>query len=326
MASSEPVWIEVTRGDRVESRHRVDAVVSDSSGNVVEVFGDTSRPTQPRSAAKPIQALPLVLSGAADAFGLTQAELALACASHCSEPGHVDAVRSLLDRVGSGVHELECGAHWPINDEATDAMVIAGIEPGPEHNNCSGKHSGFLTTAHHLDEDPIGYLQAKHPVQQRVTAILEQMCSYEFAGQTPGIDGCGIPVWTMPLANLALGWARLTDSSSTSAEIGVAANRLLDAMTSEPWYVSGTNQTSTLIMEEFGPRVAVKGGAEGVFGGADRTRQLGIALKTDDGSSRGSNIAIDALIRRVIGAPAPEPELLHNVGGTLVGEVRVASF
>ena len=113
---------------------------------------------------------------------------------------------------------------------------------------------------------------------------------------------------------------------STSQEVGVAADRLLDAMTAQPWYVSGTNQTTTLIMEEFGPRVAVKGGAQGVFCGADRTAKLGIALKTDDGSSRGSNIAIEALIRRVIGVEAPEPQVLRNVAGTPVGEVRVASF
>lgn len=318
------MWIEVTRGGRVESRHRIDVAVCTSAGELVDSFGDPDRPTQPRSASKPIQALPLVTSGAAAAFDLSQVELALACASHSSEPGHVGAVLQLLDRVGSGAHELECGAHRPGNQAAADALIRDGVEPGREHNNCSGKHSGFLTTAHHLGEDPTGYLSPSHPVQRRVTAAMEMMCGLSLDGQEPGIDGCGIPVWTVPLRGLATGWARLADPAATSDDVGAAGTTLLDAMTAEPWFVAGTDRSCTRIMKERGPRVAVKTGAEGVYCGVDRADGIGIALKCDDGAGRGAELAIEAVLRRVLGEPAPAPTPVHNAAGTIVGEIRTA--
>ena len=211
MISDEPMWVEVTRGDRVESRHRIDVAVCDSAGKLVAGFGDRQRPTQPRSAIKPIQALPLVLSGAAAAFSYSQAEYALACASHGAEPGHVDAVLSLLERIGSGPHELECGSHLPAHEESAHALIRAGVEPGAQHNNCSGKHAGFLATAHHLGDDPRGYVKPDHPVQIRVRDILADMAREILRGQKPGIDGCGIPVWTLTLTGLASAWSQLSD-------------------------------------------------------------------------------------------------------------------
>ena len=325
MISAEPMWIEVTRGGRVESRHRIDAAVCDSSGAVVDSFGDPMRPTAPRSASKPIQALPLILTGAADAFDLAAHELALACASHNAEANHVDSVRAVLARAGSGVDELECGAHGPINEDADLALIRANIAPGSEHNNCSGKHMGMLVTAHHLGEDPMGYIQPDHPVQQRVTTMMAEMCNADLSTQRPGIDGCGIPVWTMPLAELATGWARMADGRSTDEATAAAATRLFDAMVAEPHYVAGTGRSCTRLMNSYGPRVAVKGGAEGVYCAVDRQEQLGIALKTDDGSSRGSELAVETIIAKLLGHDAPAPTPVLNVAGTLVGEVRVAA-
>jgi len=319
------MWIEATRGGRVESRHRVDVAVCGPGGEVVHAFGDPSRPTQPRSAIKPIQALPVVLTGTADALDMSAAELALTCSSHNGEPRHVDAALALLERAGSGPDELQCGAHPPLHVESAAAMVRAEIAPGHEHNNCSGKHSGFLATAHHLGEDPSGYLEPGHPVQQRVTALVAELTSETLADQTPGIDGCGIPVWTVPLSALATGWARLSCSAATSDDVGAASTRLFDAMAAEPWFVAGTDRSCTRIMTERGPRVVVKGGAEGVYCAVDRENQLGIAVKTDDGSKRGSELAIEAAIRLVLGQAPPDPMPIHNVAGTLVGEVRLAT-
>jgi len=265
-----------------------------------------------------------VLTGTADALDMDQADLALLCSSHNGEPGHVDRVLTLLERAGSGPHELQCGAHPPLHAESAAAMVRAGIAPGHEHNNCSGKHSGFLATAHHLGEDPAGHLEPGHPVQQRVTAMVAELTSEFLADQTPGIDGCGIPVWTVPLAALATAWARLCCSVVTSDDVGAASTRLLDAMAAEPWFVAGTGRSCTRIMTERGPRVVVKGGAEGVYCAVDRENQLGIALKTDDGSKRGSELAIEAMIRHVLGEAPPDPTPIHNVAGTLVGEVRLS--
>lgn len=323
MTSGQPMWIEVTRGGRVESRHRIDAAVCTSAGELVDSHGDPARPTLPRSASKPIQALPLVLSGAADAFGFSAAELALACASHSGEPGHVEVVLAALGRAGSGPHELECGAHRPSHEPAADALVRAGLEPGPEHNNCSGKHTGFLVTAHHLGEDPAGYIAPDHPVQRRVTAAMSDLCEHTFDGQEPGVDGCGIPVWAVPLTALARGWARLADPARLGTDLGAAATRLLDAMVAEPWFVAGTGRTCTHLMEHNGPRVAAKGGAEGVYCAVDREQAIGIALKCADGSRRGSELAVATIIARTLGEPDPDPVPVRNVAGRVVGEVRV---
>jgi len=319
------MWIEATRGGRVESRHRVDVAVCDTEGNVVHAFGDPTRPTQPRSAIKPIQALPAVLTGAADAYEITQAELAMLCSSHNGEPAHVDMVLGFLERVGSGPDELKCGAHRPLHEASADAMVRAGISPGAEHSNCSGKHAGFLATAHHLGENPAGYLEPRHRVQERVTAMIAEMTSHTLTEQSPGIDGCGIPVWTVPLGALATSWARLARVPVPNEDIGAASNRLLDAMAAEPWFVAGTGRSCTRIITERAPRVVVKGGAEGVYCGVDRGNQLGIALKTDDGSKRGSELAIEAAIRHVLGESPPDPTPLYNVAGTMVGEVRLSA-
>jgi L-asparaginase II len=319
------MWIEVTRGGRVESRHRIDVAVCDSSGAIVDSYGDALRPTAPRSASKPIQALPLVLTGAADAFSLAPHELALACASHNAEANHVESVRSVLARAGSGVAELECGAHSPMDGAAYEAMIRADVPPGPEHNNCSGKHMGMLITAHHMGEDPTGYIRQEHPVQQRVTSHMAEMCGTDLSKQSPGIDGCGIPVWTVPLAELATGWARMADGGSTSQATAEAANRLFDAMVAEPHFVAGTGRSCTRLMTAYGPRVAVKGGAEGVYCATDREVALGIALKTDDGSRRGSELAIETIIAKLLGHEAPPATPVLNVAGTQVGEVRVAT-
>ena len=315
----------MTRGGFVESRHRIDAAVCDSSGKPVDSFGDPSRPTAPRSASKPIQALPLVLSGAADAFGLAEHELALACASHNAEVKHVETVRAVLARAGSDVAELECGAHAPINEAAAEAMIVAGTAPGSEHNNCSGKHMGMLVTAHHLGENPKGYIAPEHPVQQRVTAMMAEMCRADVAGQTPAIDGCGIPVWTVTLGELATGWARMSDASSTDETTAAASKRLFDAMVAEPFYIAGSGRACTRLITDYGPRVVVKGGAEGVYCAADRDAMLGVALKTDDGSKRGSELAIETIIAKLLGHEAPPPTPVLNVAGTTVGEIRVGS-
>ncbi|MBN4047388.1 asparaginase [Acidimicrobiaceae bacterium AH-315-P05] len=315
--------VEVTRGNRVESKHRVDAVVSDAKGVVVASWGDADRPTQPRSASKPLQAIPLITSGAADDAGLTEVELALACASHNGEEGHVAAVEAWLGAVGASVADLECGSHAPSYRPAADAMVSNGISPTAAHNNCSGKHSGFIHTLLHLGDEIAGYLSPSHPQQVRVTRSLTRFAGIDVATQAPGIDGCGIPVWTMPLQALAKGWAQLQDPQSVDADEAAAANRLLDAMVHQPWFVAGTEGRSTTIMHARGGRVVAKGGAEGVFCAVDRETGRGFALKTADGASRASEVAIEWLVARMLRLDEPAPEVLRNHAGTAVGEIRV---
>lgn len=301
----------------------MDVAVVDGGGGLVASFGDVDRATQPRSAIKAIQAVPLITSGAADDAGLTEVELALACSSHNGEVGHVAAVESWLDSIGASPDDLECGAHVPYYRPAADAMVIAGESPTPAHNNCSGKHTGFVHTSVHLGEEPSGYLAPSHPQQVRVTRSSSRFTGIDVAGQVPGVDGCGIPVFTFPLRALAMGWARLATGEGVDADAATAGSRLLDAMTHQPWFVAGTDRHCTSVMYSHGGRIAAKTGAEGVFCAVDRESGRGVALKADDGASRASEHAIDWILARLVKAEPPAPTILRNWAGTEVGQIRV---
>src|SRR4249920_3897095 len=167
-----PILVEVTRGGLVESCHRGAVAIADADGRVLLGVGDIERPVYPRSAVKAMQALPLIESGAADAFRLGDKELAIACASHSGEEAHIDAVRSLLAKAGLDESQLACGAHWPIGERASRELMRAGKSPTAIHNNCSGKHAGMLAVAVHRGLDPVGYERLGHPVQQEIRRIL----------------------------------------------------------------------------------------------------------------------------------------------------------
>ncbi len=322
--------VEVRRGGLVESRHEVDAVVvsldgPDGSVDVVEAHGDADRLVMPRSAIKPIQAVPLVRSGAFDAFDLEQADLALACASHNGEAAHVERVAGWLERLGLSAANLECGPEWPIFQPASDVLKAAGIDRGPQHNNCSGKHSGFLTVCTHLGLDPEGYINPDHRLQRdHVTAAIEEFCRFNLTDQTPVVDGCGIPVWSIPLSSLAAGWSRLAAS--------VEGSRIVGAMMAEPFFVAGTGRGCTQFMSDALKPLAVKVGAEGVYCGVvavsdndDSARYLGIALKVRDGARRAAEVAMASILERYGALPRREWPL-HNHAGRLVGELTASGF
>jgi L-asparaginase II len=167
-----PVLVEIHRGNGLESRHRGAAVIADSRGDIVAAWGDIDGPIFPRSAVKMIQALPLIESGAAERFRLTDEHLALACASHSGEPVHVRAVEAWLAQIGLDGNALECGTHEPFSDSAARELIAARQRPSPLHNNCSGKHAGFLTAAHHMNFPIRAYIDKSHPIQRLVTAAL----------------------------------------------------------------------------------------------------------------------------------------------------------
>ncbi len=330
--SDAPVLVEVTRGAAVESRHRGAFAVVDAAGAVVLAAGDIDAPVFPRSAVKPLQALPLVESGAASAFGLTRRELALACASHGGEPAHVEAVGAWLRRAGLDEGALECGAHPPVYADAAMALARRGARPTAPHNNCSGKHAGFLCTAVHLGEDPRGYIQPGHPVQRRVAAALAEMTGADLDAAARGCDGCGIPTYAMPLRAVARGMARMTDTVGLGAERGRAAAAILDAMAAEPFFVGGTGTFVTECMGAAGDAVRVKAGAEGVYAAALPRLGHGLALKIEDGALRAADVAVAALLRRLgCFGEAQERALarflqpvVNNVAGRPVGTMRAA--
>jgi L-asparaginase II len=286
----------VQRGSLTESRHIVHAVICDSAGKIVNSWGDIDSPVYLRSAIKPLQALPLIESGAADAFGVTDRELSLACASHTGEPVHVEAVTAWLKRIGLTVADLECGSHWPTYAPAAHALAAQGRLPTAVHNNCSGKHAGFLTTCLHLEENHRQYIDLQHPVQQRLVRVLEDFTGLDLSDAPVGIDGCSIPTIAVPLSRAALAIARFAVPAKMPAERVRACQRLQQAIAGSPEMIAGSDRLCTALNRSAGGTVIAKVGAEGVYLAALPQSGLGIALKTADGATRGAEVALGAIL------------------------------
>ena len=325
-ASSNPVLVELMRGTVVESRHSGAIAIADARGRLVLALGDVERPVYPRSAVKALQAIPLVESGAADAFGLGDAELAIACASHSGDRAHIEAVRTLLTKAGLDESYLACGAHWPVSDTAMRELVQGGQRPRAIHNNCSGKHAGMLAAAVHLGLDPRFYERPDHKLQIMIAGIISEACGTRLSRDDVGIDGCSVPTWPLPLAALAQGFARLGTGTGLAAARAQAAERLRRACFAFPALVAGEGRFDTVAMRALAPAVFVKGGAEGVHCAALPELGLGVALKIDDGAKRGTERALAEVLAalvpeaRVALAEQLEGELL-NWRGLRVGRV-----
>lgn len=297
-----PVLVEVLRGAIVESAHRGAVAVFDADGKPVWEIGDTAQPVFPRSAVKAIQALPLVESGAADAYGFGDRELALACASHSGEPPHVELARAMLAKAGLDEAALECGAHWPSSHGATLALARAGSVPSALHNNCSGKHSGFLCTCVHSGIAHRGYVKAGHASQEMVREAMQAVTGAAHDADHRGTDGCSIPTYAVPLRSFALGFARMATGAGFEPVRARAAKRLLFACMAEPFFVAGTGRSDVAMMEAAPGRIFVKGGAEGVFCAALPELGLGIALKCDDGAGRAAEAMVAAVLAKLLHA------------------------
>lgn len=321
--------IEVTRGPLVESRHAIHWAVADADGNLMDGWGDTEIPVFLRSAFKPFQTSAVLAGGAADAYGLTEAEIAVTGASHHGEPVHTDAVTSILNKSGVPVSALQCGAHTPFDTAAARALYKAGADPTPLHSNCSGKHAGLLSLARHMDTPLETYLDRGHPMQAAVFRTIAAFFDLEQDGVPFGVDGCGLPAPAASLRASAMAYARFAGSDRLPDPLARAAARLREAQRKHPVMVSGTEGFNTALLQA-APHLAAKGGAEGVFCvGNTRTKQ-GLALKTVDGAGRAVNPATVALLRQLnwlndAQAAALEPfaiEPVRNVAGKPVGEIR----
>jgi L-asparaginase II len=291
----------VHRGPLIESAHKVIAVVSDSQGDINELYGTANTIIYPRSSIKPIQALPIVLSGANDRYGLTSKELAIASASHNGESFHVECVESWLKKLNLSCSDLECGVHPPSSVESNYELVRAGREFNSIHNNCSGKHTGMLCVAKQLNELTNGYSKVNHKVQQLVKSTIEELISYSIPEDAYGIDGCSLPTWAIPIDKFALGLARLAEQELTNKKYVQACKLIFEACVNNPDYVAGTERYCTLIMRECAKQVLVKTGAEGVMAAAIRRPgkpALGIAVKCLDGASRASEAALAFLLNK----------------------------
>lgn len=295
-----PVLVEVLRGAVVESAHRGAVSVFDADGKPVWEIGDPTRPVFPRSAVKAIQALPLVESGAADAYGFGDRELALACASHSGEPAHAELAAAMLAKAGLDKTALECGTHWPFNHDATIALARAGGSPNALHNNCSGKHSGFICTCAHSGIAHQGYVKAGHALQEMVRDAMQSVTGAAHDADHCAVDGCSIPTYAVPLKSIALGFARMATGRGFAPERAKAAKRLLSACMAEPFLVAGTGKADLALMQAAPGRIFVKTGAEGVYCAAVPELGFGIALKCDDGAARASEVMIAAVLAKLL--------------------------
>ncbi|WP_231891266.1 asparaginase [Paenibacillus swuensis] len=258
----------------------------DTTGKVLQILGDPELVTYARSTAKLIQSIPVLESGAANAYKLNDREIAVLCASHSGEPFHVDAVHSILRKMGATDDQLQCGPHYPFNRAIANRMKETGIKPGRVHNNCSGKHTGMLILARHLGVSSTHYMDPAHPVQHAMLAAVADMCDTAVADVALGTDGCGVPVFGLPLSRLALAYARLGKPDGLPEPRAAACRRIMASIAGNPLYVAGTDRFDTRLIEVSQGRLIGKYGAEGVFLLSVPARGWGIAVKVEDGAER----------------------------------------
>ena len=302
-------FAEIWRGPFLESVHSGHAVICDDSGQIVEAWGDPEKVILPRSSSKMIQALPLINSGAADAAGLSTEQLALACASHQGAAIHTDRVGVWLDTLGLNDGDFRCGAQEPNDRDAMEALIRAHEKPCQIHNNCSGKHSGFLTLNKHLGTGP-DYEKPDHAVQKACLEAFETVTQETSLGY--GIDGCSAPNPACTLHGMARAMAHFAAAPEGSAEA-----RLHEAMRLHPELVAGEGRACTELMRAMDGKVALKTGAEGFFIAIWPERKLGIALKAACGTTRAAECAITALLVKLGALDANHPAALKRMNAPI---------
>lgn len=336
---SENPMVDITRGGIVESSHRFVAAVANVHGEVQAAWGNTDLVTFLRSSAKPFQGMPLVESGAAAHYGLSEKELAIACASHAGTDEHIEVINSILRKIELSEADLRCGTHTPYDTGTSKKLIIAGEKPSPIRHNCSGKHAGMLVVARFLDAPTSTYLEPDHPVQKQILHSFGEMVSMAADDIIVGIDGCSAPNFAVPLRNAATAYARLMDPEQFSAERAESCRAIVNAMTAYPKMVSGEGRFDTLLMQVTSAQLLSKGGAEGFQGIGippnilrPGSPALGVALKVLDGDmgSRARSVATIAVLEALGILPEEEHQHLSqfnsrpilNQSGLHVGEIR----
>lgn len=324
--------IDVTRGSIVESSHFGHIAVVDLEGNILYSVGDPHRVTYARSSSKPLQAIPVVESGAAEHYNFSQADIALICASHSGETQHTERVSDILSRIHLPVEALQCGTHIPHDQEGYKKLIREGGELTPLHSNCSGKHSGMLTFASHIEADPATYREIDNPVQVAMRAAVADMAGMKPEEIIIGTDGCGVPVFGLPLDRLALAFAKLSDPSGLPEKRRETVETITSAMIAHPEMVAGTNRFCTELMGALKGRVIGKAGAEGVYTAGVMGKGIGIAVKVEDGNIRAAYPAVVGVLEQLGFLNEADLQalqhhrvpLVKNMRQDTVGELHVA--
>lgn len=321
-ASPYQILVEVTRGPLVESVHFGAFAVVDAAGRLLASAGDPHHAAFLRSSSKPLQALALIERGGEQAFNLSDAEIALMCASHSGTDLHYHTVSALQARLGFGESDLLCGVEPPLDENTRDELKQRGLEPTPNRHNCSGKHTGFLALAKLLGVTKEDYINPRHPLQQVVIQTFAEMIEYPVEKIAVGIDGCSAPVFGVPLFNAALGFARLCDPTGLPPRREAACRRIVAAMTAQPVMVAGSGRFDTEVVEAGEGKFICKGGAEGyqavgILPGAiaPGSPALGVAIKIADGDriGRARPVVVIEMLRRL--GLLGEEQIRERLGG-----------
>ncbi len=329
-----PVLARLWRGSWVESQHRGTWVLVDTSGAPLEGGGHFEHPIFARSSVKSLQALPLVETGAADRFRYQDDELALALSSHNAEPCHTERVARILARLDLGIGDLGCGAQPPTDPKARAELASRGEKPTAVHNNCSGKHAGFLALARHLGVAPADYLNPASEVQRLARLAMEEMSGVRPGEFTTAIDGCSAPTFRLPLVRLATAIARVANPEGLSPVRRAACERMQRAVAAHPVLIAGSyKRLCTDLVKVTNGRLFPKIGGEAVYVVGVRDRGLGFAIKMDDGDTRGLYAVVVELLKRHDFLSSSEYDALadwraetqRNWAGSQVGRLEVTA-
>jgi len=322
--------VKVLRGELVESIHRGHIAVVNAKGELLYSAGNPQEVVYARSSMKPLQAIPIVETGAADHFNFDDADLSLACASHNGEDQHTVRVQSILNRTDLSISDLQCGTHNPRWEETFKEIIKNDKPITPIYNNCSGKHSGMLATAKHMNESTSDYYKLDHPVQKRIMKVISELTEVPEDEIEIGIDGCGVPVHGLPLVNLALSFAKLADPSSLAPSRQESINKVTSAMMAAPEMVGGTDRFCSDFMRVLDGRMFGKAGAEAVYAIGDKETGIGIAIKIEDGNGRATYpVAVEVLNQLGLLTDLQKEQLssyhypqLKNARNETIGELR----
>lgn len=323
-----PLQVHVYREKNIESRHNVSAVVMTSSGQLMQTYGDTAQKIYPRSSIKCIQAIPIISTGALEKFNISDIELALAGASHNGEARHTEAVQNWLSRINLTVADLECGAHAPAHQASFMSLTKVKGSYSALENNCSGKHTGMLSSALAMGVPTKGYSKTEHPVQRLIQKIIEDFTGEKVDDDDVALDGCTLPTYFLRLQNLALAMARFADCKNFSADYAQACERITQAIMNNPFYIAGSDRYCTQMTSLMQQQGFVKTGAEGVMFAALPQLKLGIAVKCHDGNNRAAEVTMtDILLNLKVINEAEAQNLIEpqikNWNGLVTGRIKL---
>ena len=328
------ILAQVIRGETVESAHRGHLIVLDGDGRTIASLGNPETVTFYRSAAKAFQAIPFITSGAAERFGFTESEIALACASHSGEKIHTGLAAAMLEKAGLGEKDLRCGAHLPFSEKTAEAMIRRGEKPTQIHNNCSGKHAAMLAFARHIGAEIETYEKLENPVQQRIMETISLFTAVPPGEIKIGVDGCAAPNFAVSVRAMARSFVKLVNPPEDFDEnLKIACQKIVSAKMNYPELIGGKERLDTILMQAGKRRFISKIGAEGVWlcGVLPNEKWksgLGIALKIEDGDDKRARAVVAIEVLRQLGifnaktlrkfSPLP----VRNRRGDLVGTVQ----